>query len=285
MSTKLRIGIITYLNVVPIYRTLRADCDCSNYEFVEGYPSALNEMLRNGSLDVSPSSSIEFLRNARDYSIIKGHSISSIGPVESILLFSRVPLKELKGKDVYVTHQSETSSALLEVILKKFEGIDCVIKVSSRPSGEALHAYSAFLSIGDEALKLSREAQDITEECPETGCNFLRFGFKQYFVYDLGELWHERTGLPFVFALWISRRDLPEHKQRLLEEFSRDLDHAKEQALNRLPELALGSTAIMPAQDIVEYWHKISYDLGKEHIEGLELFRRYLDELGLLKAS
>lgn len=285
MSAKLRIGRIHYLNLLPIFRTLKRECDCSNYEFVEGYPSALNKMLREGRIDVSPSSSVEYLRRPGDYSVIRGHSLSSFGRVDSILLFSRVAMNDLGGREVFVTHQSETSVALLEIILRKFHGLDFDIKVSNRPSREALEYHSAFLAIGDDALSLANEAKDVAEDCPETGCSFIRFGLSQYFVYDLGEIWYEQTGLPFVFALWIARRDLPDDKRTFLEGFIRDLDYAKSQALKKLPELAAGIDFIMSPKMIVEYWRRISYDLEDDHRKGLELFRSYLDELGLLNPS
>jgi chorismate dehydratase len=282
---KLRVGKIPYLNLMPIFYMLTQECDCSEYEFVEGYPAKLNEMLRTGSLDVSPSSSVEYLRRESDYDVMDGHSISSRGPVESILLFSRLPLSELDGRKVFVTYQSETSAALLEVILRKFYNINCALKVSSLPSEEALKSHSAFLAIGDDALSAARMAKNITEECPETGCSFLRFGIFQYFVYDLGEIWEKSTGLPFVYALWISRKDLPDEKKYLIKKFAADLDHAKSAALKKLPELSRLAGHAMPPEDIVRYWDKISYNLGEEHRKGLALFRGYLEELGLLKSS
>jgi chorismate dehydratase len=282
---KLRVGKIPYLNLVPIFYMLKQECDCSEYDFIEGYPSRLNEMLRTGALDVSPSSSVEYLRRESDYDIIDGHSISSYGPVESILLFSRLPLQELNGRDVFATHQSDTSVALLEVVLKKFNNIDCKVKVSTLPSEEALKSHAAFLAIGDEALNSTRVAVNITEQCPETGCNFIRFGIFQYFVYDLGEIWQRQTGLPFVFALWIARKDLSDDKKYLVRQLAADLDNAKASALRKLPELSRLASHDMPADDMLRYWEKISYDFDDEHRKGLALFRDYLDELGLLISS
>jgi chorismate dehydratase len=279
---KLRIGRISYLNLLPIFRTLELERDCSGYEFVDGYPSALNAMLREGRIDVSPSSSIEYLRRPGDYYLIDGHSISSMGAIESILLFSRVPLNELGGREIFVTNQSETSTALLEVILRKFDGLDCSISVSGMPFDEAIRCHLAFLAIGDEALKALYTSQGVKEECLRPGCTFRLVGSERYFVYDLGEVWYERTGLPFVFALWIARKDLPDSKKTLLEKLVRDLDFAKEESSRRFAELASGVDFAMPAEDIVKYWKRISYDLTGRHREGLELFRSYLAELGLL---
>ncbi|MCX7914455.1 MAG: hypothetical protein N2511_07710, partial [Thermodesulfovibrionales bacterium] len=107
MSVKLRIGKIPYLNLLPIYYLVEKSLEPSNYEFIEGVPSKLNRMIREGFIDVSPSSSIEFLRNPDLYNIIKGHSISCEGCISSILLFSKLPIERLLGRKIYVTSQSE----------------------------------------------------------------------------------------------------------------------------------------------------------------------------------
>ena len=80
MTTKLRIGKISYVNMYPIFHALEGEFRNPSYEFVEGYPSELNRMLRDGELDVSPSSSIEYLRHKDMYTYLDGHSVSSRGP-------------------------------------------------------------------------------------------------------------------------------------------------------------------------------------------------------------
>jgi chorismate dehydratase len=82
--TKLKIGRFFYSNLFPIYYMLEKEADCSSYEFVEGVPSYLNREIREGRIDVSPSSSIEYLKNTDRYDLIEGHSISSMGPVGSV---------------------------------------------------------------------------------------------------------------------------------------------------------------------------------------------------------
>ena len=107
---------------------LENECDCSGYEFIEGVPSALNYMLRIGEVDVSPSSSIEYLRHSDEYAIVEDHSISSMGPVGSIILLSGKPIEELNGLSVLTSSHSETSVALLEIILRKFFNVRCSLK-------------------------------------------------------------------------------------------------------------------------------------------------------------
>ncbi|MBI5211786.1 MAG: futalosine synthase, partial [Nitrospirae bacterium] len=100
------------------------------------------------------------------------------------------------------------------------------------------------------------------------------------FIYDLGELWYKKTGLPFVFALWIAREELHD-KEELLNKFVKDLNKVKEIALKKLPEIAGHSPmkAFMNEDEIVSYWNKIDYDLTDNHKKGLELFDKYLREL------
>ncbi len=282
---KLLVGKIPFLNLFPVFHVLQNECDCSGYEFVEGVPSALNRMLREGAIDVSPSSSIEYLRGGDAYSLLEGHCISSSGRVDSILFFSRLPIGELGGQEVYVTGQSETSSGLLHVILRKFYGLHCDIRVSGLPSAEAIEELPAFLAIGDDALRAAGGARSVPGEDAGPGGRLMRVGAGRRFVYDLGELWELFTGVPFVYALWIARADLARQKKALLERFRKDLDFAKDKALGRLPELSRLTGMPMSPGRIAGYWSRISYDLGNGQKEGLRLFEDYLSELGLLRAS
>ncbi len=256
---KLRIGKIPYANLFPIFYVLERECDCSFYEFVEGVPSVLNKMLRDGEIDVSPSSSIEYLKNPSLYQIIEGHSISSRGPIGSIFLFSKKNIHGLNNSIVHVSSQSETSVALLDIILKKFYGIQCKMQVSRNPENSDAET---FLLIGDDALKYSSQ--------------FTVHGSR--LIYDLGEIWYEKTGLPFVFALWIARIDISD-KQELLNKFIKDLNTAKEIALKKLVEIAQHSPMkeFMSEKEIISYWNKIDYELTPEHKRGLDLFNRYLN--------
>ena len=263
---KLKIGKIPYANLFPIYYVLEKECDCSSYEFIEGVPSELNKMIREGEIDVSPSSSIEYLKNSALYKIITGHSISSKGPVGSILLFSKRPIEELDGSAIYVSSQSETSVALLNVVLRKFYGICCSLQTSLIPENSG---GEAFLLIGDDALKY--------------GSRFTVHGSR--LIYDLGEIWYQYTGLPFVFALWIVRKKLFEGQgsrvkgqKELLNKFIRDLNTAKKIASKNFSEIVKHSPMkkFMSDDEIVSYWNKIDYEFTVEHKKGLKLFREHL---------
>lgn len=262
-DTKLIVGKIPYANLFPVYYVLEHEFDCSQYMFVEGVPSSLNRMLREGRVDVSPSSSLEYLRNPSLYHTIRNHSISSKGEVGSILLFSARPIEELGGDVVFASSQSETSVALLRIIIRKFYGLSAAVEAVPDPEQTG----AAFLLIGDDALK----QHSIFQQAPFAGYPF---------IYDLGEIWYRQTGLPFVFALWMVRNDISA-KNELVERFTSDLDRAKEIALKNLPDIAKHAPihAFMTEREILAYWKKLDYELSDEHMKGLALYDRYRKEI------
>ena len=280
---RLRIGKIPYMNLFPIFSTLEKATDCSAYDFIDGVPSFVNRLLRDGRIDVSPSSSIEYLRNRGNYTLIEDHSISSFGPIGSIFLFSRRRIEELDGATILTSSQSETSVVLLDILLRKFIGIKCLLKSSDKPLERGISSFPAYLLIGDDAI---RAVKGFT--LPALGGNVspltVNSGTSLLYIYDLGENWFRNTHLPFVFALWIARRDCYVREPHLLTKFKHDLDLAKAQALQNLETLSKESPmkGMLSEEEIVSYWKGISFDFTEEHRKGLELFDQYAVELGLI---
>jgi len=265
VDQNLKIGKINYANLYPLYYYLekRSFSQNSNYLFISGVPSEINTMLREGMIDVAPSSSVEYVRHPEKYILMDGHSVSSLGPIKSILLFSKKKIEDLHGKTILASFQSETSTNLLKIILKKFYGLKSDILVSNLPLDQGLQHYPAYMLIGDDALYEGLRSKNKT------------------YIYDLGEIWHEHTGLPFVFALWIGRREQDEEN---FEKFRKDLDWAKKESIQRIKEVALNSPCreIFSEEILVSYWNSISYDLTENHLKGLNLFERYLRQCNLL---
>lgn len=262
---KLRIGKIPYANLYPIFYMIEKTGGNARYDIIEGVPSELNRKLRDESIDISPSSSIEHLRHPDRYDVIRNHSISADGEIQSILLFSKAPLASLQGQAVLTSSQSETSVALLQIICRKFYDLDCTFASSADPIEKALQSNPAYLLIGDDAIRESHKWPDLH-------------------VYDLGSLWKQHTGLPFTYALWLVRKACAAEASETLAGFIRDLDTAKELSQKDLREAAAAwpHRAMLPQEDLIAYWQAISYDLTDEHRKGLALFRRYCVELGLI---
>jgi chorismate dehydratase len=223
-------------------------------------------MLSQGEIDLCPSSSIEYGRSSGRYLLLPGLSISSMGPVKSVLLFSTLPLDNLDGTRIGLTSESATSVALLRIILRKYLGFtNHFVDMTISSPRDALGSCRAVLVIGDTALKWREKLPSL-------------------FQYDMGELWRSLTGLPFVFALWMIRQETvqtgPEESlligSRLLE--------AKRMAVSSLDMLAseCAERSWMGQEELLSYWRTISYDLTASHVEGLMLFFRCAVEMGIL---
>jgi len=261
----LSIGHIRYANCTPIFTALSANFDCSGYRFVDGVPARLNAMLRKGEIDVSPSSSIEYALAHEQYCLLPELSISAIGPVKSVFLFSRIPVEELDGCAIGLTAESDTSVNLLKVLLARKYGFNNSFERTALPLAEALAHYPGLLLIGDAALKAAAAGGG-------------------YHIYDLGEVWRDFSGCPFVFALWIARREAAREKKSEFARLSRELIAAKKLAYASYPEIAAGcpEREWLSEPELVDYWSTLSYDLTPAHLEGVRLFFRHAFEMGLI---
>ena len=223
----LRVGKVSYKNTIPLFYKL------SNFEVVEGVPSYLVKLLREGKIDAGIVSSAEYFFNPDRYLILPNISISSKGKVCSVKLFSKVPLEEVKR--VKISKASLTSRYLLFYIFEKNFGF----LPKEEEEGEAL------MLIGDDALKVK--------------------GFP--YTYDLAEEWYRIHKLPFVFALFLVRKETdPKEVSQLYKSVKKSLD-------TFFKDLAFGEVS----KDFY-FTECIDYSLGEEHIQSLKIFFDYLSD-------
>lgn len=262
----LRVGHIAYANCVPFFHYLRQAG--FQGEIRSGVPAELNGLLAAGEIDLSPSSSFEYGRNFRDYLLLPGHSISSCGPVQSVLLFSPLPLDALGTTPIDLTDESATSINLLKVLLAEYLKVDprCC-RPASQPAEEIAAQGGSVLMIGDRALRSAAQLQGKTR------------------IYDLGELWWRFTALPFVFALWIVRAATAAREGAALRELQQQLASSRQLAFADLFRLAAETPERrwMGEAALVDYWRIMSYDLTAQHQAGLQLYFRLCVKHGLLK--
>ena len=267
-TTQLTLGYITYLNCVPFFHYLKDNGFCGR--FVAGVPSELNQMLQQGQLDASPSSSFEYARNWKNYFILPDHSISSIHKVKSVLLFSPVPLSELSGRKVAITGESATSINLLRIIFREFYQFDDVTDVvPEAPIEDLIRQHQPALLIGDRALRLASQLPPGVQ------------------AFDLGELWYQHTGLPFVFALWMVDRNSLDTFSDAFAVLGKQLQSSRRQLISDPYPLAsvLANKVGLEAEDVVDYWHTIDYRLEKQHLQGLKLFFQLCVKYHLLESQ
>lgn len=249
------VGHIPYINCVPFFHYLRQFGFCG--KLISGVPSELNRMLQQGELDVSPSSSFEYARNWQDYLLLSGHSISSVGPVKSVMLFSPVSVEGLSGKKIAITGDSATSINLLRVMLREFVGLEDVHDEVPQQGVEAVIADSKpALLIGDRAIRAAAS---------------LPSGMH---CFDLAQLWYQYTGLPFVFALWIVRRESVELHREALSTLGSQLTKSRCRFFDEVDSLSesLCQESVLTARAKKEYWLGIDFGLSDQNIQGLQLF-------------
>ncbi|MEI6215247.1 MAG: menaquinone biosynthesis protein [Desulfuromonadales bacterium] len=262
----LRIGRIEYANCTPLYHQLMELFPCDGYDFIAGVPAELNRKLAAGTIDVCPSSSIEYALHPDDYLILPDISISSCGAVGSVLLFSRFPIEKLNGSNILLSSESATSVNLLKILMSQLYGASCSYTVTRNSFTEVSFDADnpALLLIGDAALRAALSGTDM-------------------YMYDLGTLWFDWTGLPFVFALWLCRRDAACNED--LKTLGRQLIASRESATRsygRIADCSLESDW-MGRERLLSYWrHNISYELAPPELYGLKLFYKKCHMSGLI---
>jgi len=109
-----RVGHIQFLNCLPLYYGLVRGGYVLDMDLRKGTPTELNQALLAGDLDISPISTVEYLRHASDLLLLPDLTVSSDGEVQSIVLVSKVPLAELaEGAAVALANTSATAGGAL----------------------------------------------------------------------------------------------------------------------------------------------------------------------------
>ena len=244
----LKIGYMKYINFFPIFWNLEQK---SEYNFVYGVPSELNRLMRNNELDVSPVSSLEYVSQPEKYRILDGIGLCAEKKVKSVLLQSAYPIENLEGKKINITGQSLTSAHLLRVILEKFYNIKPSYAYHNQPA-------DARLLIGDEALKAYYERN--TE-----------------YTYDLAELWHKFTGLPFVFSLWLISAEAAEKPEaKSLYASLRQISSTVHEKVDFYADQYILRSNAFSREQLTEYWRALYYTVNSKEINGLDLYYKML---------
>jgi len=256
-----RLGVIDYLNVAPVYDALRQESSLlPGAELVAGVPSAMNAALLAGEIDLSNVSSVAFGQHADEWLLVPGLSVAAQEKVESVLLFSwHEDWRALDGGSIALSSDSATSAALVRLLSEERYGARPQYVTMAPDLDAMLERADAALIIGDVALFLDHEAAGVTK-------------------IDLGDEWTLATGLPFVYALWAGWPGAvaPEDVAALLD--------ARDSGVQHVDAIAAAHAPDDPARQAVisRYLRdNIRYRLGAREEEGLKAFYRYATELGL----
>lgn len=237
-----KIVAVSYLNSIPFIYGIEHSAELRD-SLLLAPPNGCAEAFADHTADIALLP-VGALNSMSDYEIITPYCIGASGSVRTVVIMSNVPIGNVKR--LFLDIHSRTSVLLGQVLCRKlwriepiFEPFDAMQGLNEEQDGDA------FLIIGDKVF-----AQEG------------RF----HYTYDLADAWRELTSLPFVFALWVARKDV---------------DKARIDALQNALKYGIEHTA----EAIVKYNHSdkayamsyltenIDYNLDAEKLKALELFR------------
>jgi chorismate dehydratase len=251
---RVRLGAVSYLNARPLVHGLERD---PRFDLRYDVPAECARLLHAGAIDIGLIPSIEYLRGRDAYALVPGAAVTSRGPVASVAIYTRRDPQDIRT--IAMDSSSRTSVALATVMLRRQFGVTAETVTMAPDLETMLAGADAALIIGDIALFLE----------PGEGVRKI----------DLGALWTETTGLPFVYAFWAGWPEAltPAEAEALLQARDAGIIHAGEVARAYYPD--------DPERETVARRYlrdNIRYTFGDEELEGLRTFYAFAAELGLV---
>lgn len=216
-------------------------------DLVADFPANIASMLLNDEIDIGlvPVAIIPHLKDAH---IITDYCIGAVGRVESVGIFSEVPLEQVEK--LILDYQSKTSVNLARILLKEYWHKELLFEQATDDYRHMIKGTTAAVVIGDRALTQQKISP---------------------YYYDLSEAWYQHTGLPFVFAAWIANKPVP-------EDFEDAFNRANAYGIHHIEEVV--AELNFQDYDLKKYYTQhISYTFDEEKRKGLALFLQKLAQI------
>jgi len=247
---KIKTSVVSYLNTLPFLYGIEQSNIKNEIDLSLDIPSVCAKKLIHKEVDFGLVP-VAILPELKESHIISDFCIGCEGKVQTVSLFSNVPIEEIES--IYLDYQSRTSNILLQILLKEFWKVSPAILKSDIGYETKIKDKTAALVIGNRAFTIAKKAK---------------------YEYDLGEAWLAFTGLPFVFAAWVSNKVLP-------ESFIKTFNFALDQDVNNIDK-AVHNLEPMNQAEINRNSNylkeNISYKLDEQKQKGLEKFLNYLPD-------
>lgn len=238
----MKISVVSYLNTKPFLWGLHKSKLIHEISLTEDIPSICAAKLLSGEVDIGLVP-VVVVPMMKEHYILSDYCIGADGPVSTVMLFSNSPLEKINK--IILDYQSKTSVRLLKILAEHFwkispEWLDSKENYESEISGE-----TAGLVIGDRTFGLQNNFQ---------------------FQYDLAAEWKKFTGLPFVFACWVSR-------EKLSPEFTSEFNSALKNGIESIPELC----STLPNPDFSKHYleNHISYSFDQRKKKAMTYFLEF----------
>lgn len=189
----LRISAVSYINAKPFVYGIEHSGFLSGYTLSLDIPSVCAEKLRTNQVDLGLAP-VAIIPELGEHYILPDFCIGANGPVLTVMLYSDVPLKDIRT--IYLDYQSRTSALLVQILAKNWWKISPAWIQAKEGYEKKIKGSIAGLIIGDRNF-FPADAQNPADS-------------RHKYFYDLSEEWKAYTGLPFVFACWIANKKLEE---------------------------------------------------------------------------
>lgn len=250
--TPVKVSIVNYTNTLPFRWALKQWPLKYPTTISEDIPSECARKLLNGEVDLALVP-VAIINQLDSFEVISNWCIGANGKVDSVKLYAEVPVHQIKR--VVLDYQSRTSVALTRVLLKEYWQHE-VEFIPGYPGFEnAVSGDTAAVIIGDRTFVINGQYA---------------------YEYDLAEAWKNHTGLPFVFAAWVSRTHLP-------DAFVDEFNAVQASGIANIREAIKASPPIKDYSEsqVLEYLtQRISYELDDSKTQAMFLFLEKLKLLG-----
>lgn len=244
---KVKVSAVSYLNTLPfIYGIHQSDVQ-HEMELSLDIPSDCAQKLLSDEVDLGLVP-VAVIPQLKEYHIISDYCIGADGKVDTVALYSDVPLQEITH--VYLDFHSKTSINLVQVLAREYWGISPKWIDAEEGFEQKIEGNIAGVIIGDRTFNLSK-----------------RFTYK----YDLAEEWKKMTGLPFVFACWVANKEL---SQTFIESFNKALKYGVNAIDNVIESKEQWTIAKEQLSNYLTQY--IDYNLTKDKLKALTKFLDYL---------
>ncbi|MGQ0828607.1 MAG: menaquinone biosynthetic enzyme MqnA/MqnD family protein [Bacteroidota bacterium] len=247
---KIKISAVSYLNSKPFIYGLQHSDLMNKIDLSLDIPSVCAQKLITGKADIGlvPVSAISQLK---EHYIISNYCIGANGKVASVMLYSQVPLNNIKN--ILLDYQSITSVTLVKVLAKNYWKINPTWTPTSSNFEDLITANTAAVIIGDRTFSLKN---------------------KYKYAYDLADEWQKFTQLPFVFACWVANKKIPDV---FIDQFNKALQKGLDDRPLLIKELKLNAEHLI---DIELYLNNnISYNYDSSKKQALKRFLDYSTKL------
>jgi chorismate dehydratase len=248
--TKVKISAVSYTNTLPFVYGLENSDIINHIDLSKDIPAICAYKLLNNEVDIGlvPVAVIPKLKHSE---ILSDYCIGASGTVRSVILASFKPLKEVKS--ILLDYHSRSSVMLTRILAKHYWKIDVKWTDTNEGFQNRINSEQAAVIIGDKAMNVEN--------------NFP-------YVYDLADEWIKFTNLPFVFAAWVSNKDIG---STFKEEFNKALRFGIEHIDDAIKNSDL--SYLSEHIDAKDYLIKnIDFNLDQKKRDGMNLFLEYAKE-------